>query len=56
MLLANGVKLDGEDGQGKKRKKISVWMKPWLKSRLRTSTYQNIFQELHLKDKGGTPT
>ena len=25
-------------------------MKPWLKNRLRTSAYQNIFQELRLKD------
>ena len=28
MLLAIGVKLDGEDEQVKKRKKRSVWMKP----------------------------
>ena len=56
MLLAIGLKLDGEDEQGKKRKKRSVWMKPWLKNRLRTSAYQNIFQELRLKDKEGTPT
>ena len=56
MLLAIGVKLDGEDEQVKKRKKRSVWMKPWLKNRLRTSAYQNIFQELRLKDKEGTPT
>ena len=55
MLLAIGVKLDGEDEQVKKRKK-DVWMKPWLKNRLRTSAYQNIFQELRLKDKEGTPT
>ena len=39
MLLAIGVKLDGEDEQVKKRKKRSVWMKPWLKNRLRTSAY-----------------
>ena len=26
-------------------------MKLWLKNRLRTSAYQNIFQELRLKDK-----
>ena len=26
-------------------------MKPWLKNRLGTSAYQNIFQELHLEDK-----
>ena len=49
MVLAIGVKLDGEDDYVKKRKRRSVWMK-------RTSTYQNIFQELHLKDKEGTPT
>ena len=47
MLLAIRVKLDGEDEQIKKRKKISVWMKPWLQNRLRTIVYQNIFQELH---------
>ena len=40
----------------KKEKKRSVWMKPWLQNRLRTIAYQNIFQELHLKDKEGTPT
>ena len=40
----------------KKGKKRSAWMKPWLKIRLRTSAYQNIFQELRLKDKEGTPT
>ena len=34
-----------------KKKKRSVWMKPWLKKRLRTSAYQHIFQELRLKDK-----
>ena len=56
MVLAIGVKLDREDDYVKKRKRRSVWMKPWLKNRLRTSTYQNIFQELHLKDKEGTPT
>ena len=56
MLLAIGVKLDGEDKQVKKRKKRSVWMKPWLKNRLRISAYQNIFQELRLKGKKGTPT
>ena len=56
MLFAIGVKLVGEDEQVKKRKKRSVWMKPWLKNRLRTSAYQNIFQELRLKDKEGTPT
>ena len=47
MLLAIRVKLDGEDEQIKKRKKRSVWMKPWLQNRLRTIVYQNIFQELH---------
>ena len=31
-------------------------MKPWLKNRVRTSVYQNIFQELRLKDKEGTST
>ena len=56
MLLAIRVKLDGEDEQSKKRKKRSVWMKPWLKNRLRTSAYQNIYQELRLKDKEGVPT
>ena len=56
MLFAIGVKLVGEDEQVKKRKKRSVWMKPWLKNRLRTSAYQHIFQELRLKDKEGTPT
>ena len=56
MLLAIRVKLDGEDEQIKKRKKISVWMKPWLQNRLRTIVYQNIFQELHLKDEEVTPT
>ena len=56
MFLAIGVQLDGEDEQVKKRKRRSVWMKPWLKNRLRTSAYQNIFQELGLKDKQGKPT
>ena len=56
MLLAIGVKLDGEDEQVKKRKKRCVWMKPWLQNHLRTIAYQNIFQEIHLKDKEGTPT
>ena len=28
IMLAIGVKSDGEDEQGKKRKKRSVWMKP----------------------------
>ena len=56
ILLAFEVKLDGEDEQVKKRKKISVWMKTWLKNCLGTSAYQNIFQELRLKDKEGTPT
>ena len=54
MLLAIWVKLEGEDEQAKKRKKRSVWMKPWLKKRLSTNAYQNIFQELRLKDKEGT--
>ena len=56
MLLAIELKLDGEDEQVKKRKKRPVWMKPWLKNRLRTIVYQNIFQELRLKDKEGTLT
>ena len=47
MLLAIRVKLDGEDEQIKKRKKRSVWMKPWLQNHLRTIAYQNIVQELH---------
>ena len=33
LKISIGVKLDGEDEQGKKRKKGSVWMKPWLKNR-----------------------
>ena len=37
MLLAIGVKLDGKDEQVKKRgNKRFVWIKPWLKNRLRT--------------------
>ena len=32
ILLAIGVKLDGEDEPVKKRKKRSVWMKPWLQN------------------------
>ena len=51
VLLAIGVKLDGEDEQVKKRRKRSVWMKPWLKNCLRTIAYQNIIQELRLKDE-----
>ena len=31
-------------------------MKLWLQNRLRTIAYQNIFLELHMKDKEGTPT
>ena len=56
MLLAIGVKLDGEDEQVKKRKKRSVWMKPWLQNRLCTIAYQNIFHVLHLKGEEVTPT
>ena len=56
MLLAIRVKLDGEEEQVKKRKKRTVWMKPWLQNRLHAIAYQNIFQELHLKDKEVTPT
>ena len=33
------------------RKERSLSMKPCLKNRLRTSAYQNIFEELRLKDK-----
>ena len=44
MLLAIGVKLDGEDEQVKKREKRSVWMKPWLKKCPRTIAYQNYFR------------
>ena len=51
ILLAIGVKSDGEDAQVKKKEKRSVWMKPWLKNLIRASAYQNIFQELRLKDK-----
>ena len=51
MLLAIVIKLDGENKPVKKGKKRSVWMKPWLKNHLRPSAYQNIFQELRLKDK-----
>ena len=39
LLLAIGVKLDGEDERVKKRKKTPVWMKPWLQNRLRTIAY-----------------
>ena len=35
MLLTIEVKLDGEDEQVKKKKR-SVWMKPWIQSRLCT--------------------
>ena len=51
MVLAIGTKLDGEDGYVKKRKRRSVWMKQRFKNGLRASAYQNIFQELRLKDK-----
>ena len=39
----------------KKEKKICL-DETMVKNRLRASTYQNIFQELHLKDKEGAPT
>ena len=55
MLLAIGVKLDGEDEQVKKRKKRSVWIKPWLQNHLCAIAYQNLFQELPLRYKEGTP-
>ena len=51
ILCSLFTQLDGEDEQVKKRKKRYVWMKLWLRNRLGTSTYQNIFQELRLKDK-----
>ena len=51
ILCSLFTQLDGEDEQVKKRKKRYVWMKPWLRNRLGTSTYQNIFEELRLKDK-----
>ena len=50
LLLATAIKLIEDGKKVKKRKKRSVWMKPWLKNRLRTSAYQNIFEELRLKD------
>ena len=56
MVLAIGVKLDGEMVMLRKRKRRSVWMKPWLKNCLRKSAYQNIFQEIRWKDKQGTST
>ena len=56
MLLAIGVKWDGEDEQVKKRKKkICLDETMELENRLRTSAYQNIFQELRLKDKEEFP-
>ena len=51
ILCSLFTQLDGVDEQVKKRKKRYVWMKLWLRNRLGTSTYQNIFQELRLKDK-----
>ena len=50
LFLATGIKLVEDGEKVKKRKERSVRMKPWLKNRLRTSAYQNIFQELRLKD------
>ena len=38
MLLAIGVKLNGEDEQVKKRKTSSVWMKAW---------FQTVYVQLH---------
>ena len=55
-VVSNWGKIRWRNEQVKKRKKRSVWIKPWLKNRLRISAYQNIFQELRLKDKEGTPT
>ena len=39
LLLATGIKLVEDGEKVKKRKNRSVWMKPWLKNRLRTSAY-----------------
>ena len=55
-VVSDWGKIRWRNEQVKKRKKRSVWIKPWLKNRLRISAYQNIFQELRLKDKEGTPT
>ena len=56
MLLAIEVKLDGEDEQDKKKEKKNCLGEIMVKDRLRTSACQDIFQELRLKDKEGTPT
>ena len=56
MLLAIEVKLDGEDEQDKKKEKKNCLGEIMVKNRLRTSACQDIFQELRLKDKEGTPT
>ena len=50
-LLAIGIKLVGKEEKVEQRKERSLWMKPYLKNRLRTSTRQSIFKELRLKDK-----
>ena len=55
-VVSDWGKIRWRNEQVKKRKTRSVWIKPWLKNRLRISAYQNIFQELRLKDKEGTPT
>ena len=55
-VVSDWGKVRWRNEQVKKRKERSVWIKPWLKNRLRISAYQNIFQELRLKDKEGTPT
>ena len=55
-VVSDWGKIRWRNEQVKKRKKRSVWIKPRLKNRLRISAYQNIFQELRLKDKEGTPT
>ena len=56
MLLEIRVKLDGKDEQGKKGKKICLDETMVKKPCLRTSAYQNIFEESRLKDKEGIPT
>ena len=50
-LLAIGIKLVGKEEKVEQRKERSLWMKPYLKNRLRTSARQSIFKELRLKDK-----
>ena len=54
MLLTIEVKLDGEDEQVKKKKR-SVWMNHGYKA-VYVQLHKNLFQELHLRYKEGTPT